>query len=146
MVSEARVLKEGLRSQSSHQHMLRSDETAQIGGGDTAPSPMSYVLAGLGFCLHSVLARFAAIRGLKLDSVQTTIRGFSDLVGLYGDGNTTPGFGEIQYQISIRSSEPKEKIIALVRDFDAYCPVNGTLRRPVKTTPVLSLNGEELLF
>lgn len=31
-------------------HQLRADEPVDVGGGDTAPGPYNYLLAGLGAC------------------------------------------------------------------------------------------------
>jgi uncharacterized OsmC-like protein len=60
------------------------DHPAVLVGSDTAPTPTEWVLHALAACLTAGIANIAAVRGIKLNSVESTIEGDIDLRGILG--------------------------------------------------------------
>ena len=51
-------------------------------GEDEAANPVEYLLAGLAGCVTTSLVAHAAARGVKIDSIESTLEGDIDLQGL----------------------------------------------------------------
>ena len=62
-------------------YMLVCDEPSSLGGSDKGPNPLEFFVSAVGFCENVTFARFAALRGLEFDSLETSIRGHWDRRG-----------------------------------------------------------------
>jgi len=130
--------------------VIRSDEQAEpvYYGKGTAPQPLDIFLAGLGMCMCSIYGEGASDLGLKIDSLEIRVRGDLDLKGIldfdekgYGPG---PGFAKITYTVKIESSEPPERIHALVERVERCCPAHNTVLHGTNCEFNYSLNGSPL--
>ena len=118
------------------------DEPASLGGSDSGMNPVELVLAALGTCQQIVYAAYAAVMGLKLDNVSVEVKGRIDLRGLFGMGeDTPPGYEQIQFETTISSPEPEEKIQQLISLAESRCPVLDIITRPIPVTGKVLLNG-----
>ena len=110
------------------------DEPEALGGGDTAPNPVEYVLAALGSCQEITYRLYADALGIPVDNVSVRLTGTIDLRGLFNvDDTVRPGFREITAEVTIYSPAPAEDIQRLKLIVDRHCPVLDILRNP---TPV----------
>ncbi|HSG91173.1 MAG TPA: OsmC family protein, partial [Pseudomonadales bacterium] len=57
------------------------DEPVEIGGDDSAPSPLAYFAASLAFCTLTQLARVAEVRKIELKNVRMKVTPTFDQVG-----------------------------------------------------------------
>jgi len=92
-------------------------------------------LASLGACQEIIYSAFAAIHGIKLDSVKVEVKGNINLQGLFGlDKNASAGFTDISYETTIQSSASESEIKNLIELVENHCPVLDTLQRPIPIT------------
>lgn len=87
----------------------------------------------------------AAIKNITLDALEFSIRGYFDRRGGRVAGVPNRGFEEIRYETRIQSSEPAERIKELVGEAERHCYILSTLRRAVKISARIVLNGTPLM-
>ena len=87
----------------------------------------------------------AALRDLRIDALEFAIRGYFDRRGGRVAGVPNLGFEEIRYETHIQSPEPPDRIRALVDEAERHCYVLNTLRRAVKISARIILNGTLLM-
>lgn len=125
---------------------LYCDEQIPV-GDDTAPPPLAYFCAGIGFCLMTHLtdiytARKIEIRSLKLEQkvgFQTNLSTMRTL------GHMTEGRTEhIETHVLIESDEPEERIRELMEEAENACMAHFALRNPIPWRSRLLLNGKEV--
>ncbi|RPI08781.1 MAG: OsmC family peroxiredoxin, partial [Actinobacteria bacterium] len=61
-----------------------ADHPAVLVGRDNGPTPVEYLLHALAACLTAGLANIAAARGVNLESIESTVEGDIDLLGILG--------------------------------------------------------------
>lgn len=117
------------------------DEPKQLGGTDTAPNPVEYVLAALGTCQEIVYKAYATVLDIPLDAVKVNVRGSLDLRGLFGiDDKVNSGFEEITYETELISSAEQNKLQELISIVESKCPVLDTLTRSIKVSGNVKIN------
>jgi uncharacterized OsmC-like protein len=109
-------------------HTVRIDEPEQLGGQNTGPNPVEYVLSALGGCLVVLLASFAPAHGVTLTGVRVDVEGDLDPDGFLERADVRPGFSAIRYRIRIDSPSAPADIEALKAHALRVCPVKDTLR------------------
>ncbi len=87
----------------------------------------------------------AALRDITLDGLEFSIRGYFDRRGGRVPDVPNRGFDEIRYETRIQSPEHPDRIKALVAEAERHCYVLSTLRRAVKISARVMLNGELLM-
>ncbi len=116
------------------QFTVTIDEPASLGGTDTAPKPVEYVLAALASCQEITYRAYATALGVPLESVSVTLEGSLDLRGFFAVSDTArPGFTGIRGKVTLKSAASPEDLAKLKAVVDAHCPVLDILRNP---TPV----------
>lgn len=126
---------------------LYCDEQIPI-GDDTAPPPLAYLCAGIGFCLMTHLtdiytARKINIKSMKLEQkvgFQTNLSNMRDL------GHMTEGKTEhIETHVLIESDEPEQRIKDLMEEAENACMAHFALRNPIPWRSVLLHNGKPVI-
>lgn len=85
---------------------VNADEPAVSAGGDSAPNPMEFVLHALASCLTSTMVYHAAVQGIKINSVKSTLSGNMDVRGMLGlSGEVRKGYTHAQVRMLVDSSE-----------------------------------------
>ena len=75
---------------------LDSDEPAIAAGQNSAPNSMEYVLHALATCLTGTLVYHAAVRGIKIESIESSYSGDMDVRGLFGlSDDVRKGFNKV---------------------------------------------------
>ena len=76
----------GLGTEQSHRSSwsFEADHPEVFASEDSGPTPVEYVLVGLASCLTAGIAAVAQNRGIQLNSVQATIEGDMDILGILG--------------------------------------------------------------
>jgi putative redox protein len=119
------------------------DEPAGLGGQDTAPNPVEYILAALGSCQEITYRLYADALGIPLNGVSVQLTGAIDLRGLFNvEQNVRPGYQKIEAEVTLDSPAPEADLARLKDIVDRHCPVLDILRNP--TTVELSLRSGSL--
>lgn len=110
------------------------DEPQALGGTDTAPNPVEYILAALGSCQEITYRLYADALGIPVNRVSVRLEGDIDLRGLFNvDKSIRPGFQGITAEVSIDSPASENDLLRLKGVVDRHCPVLDILQNP---TPV----------
>jgi uncharacterized OsmC-like protein len=118
-----------------HKHVApykaSGDHPAVLCGADAGPTPVEWLLHALASCLTAGLANIAAARGIKLNSVESTIEGDMDLRGILGLSNEVRnGYQGIKVSFEVdgdASAEDLKKLVMQSKDRSAVfdCLTNG---------------------
>lgn len=123
------------------------DEDVPV-GDDTAPPPLAYMCAGIGFCLMTHLTDIYTARKINVKSMRLEQRvGFTtNLSNMRQLGHTTDGRTEhIETHVLIESDEDEATIKALMEEAENACMAHFALRNPIPWRSRLLLNGEEVM-
>ncbi|HEX8735877.1 MAG TPA: OsmC family protein [Pyrinomonadaceae bacterium] len=95
--------------------VLEKDEPPILLGTDRGANPVEYALAALAGCLTTTLVYHAAARGIRIDSIESSLEGDADLRGFLGlDETVRNGLDKIRVRFSIKADAAREKIQELV--------------------------------
>lgn len=110
------------------------DEPAGLGGQDTAPNPVEYILAALGSCQEITYRLYADALGIPLNGVSVRLSGAIDLRGFFNvEERVRPGYQKIEAEVILDSPATDADLARLKDIVDRHCPVLDILRNP---TPV----------
>jgi hypothetical protein len=82
---------------------------------------------------------------MTLDALEFRIRGYFDRRGGRVPDVPNQGFEEIRYDILVQSPESSERVKELVEEGERHCYALNTLRRAVKISGRVMLNGALLM-
>ncbi len=109
--------------------MVEADHPAVLCGGDNAATPVEYLLSALAACITAGICNIASARQIKLTSVDTTIEGDIDLLGLLGlNDGVRNGFNTIRAKVQIEGDAPAEKLARIVEQSVARSAVFDMLK------------------
>ena len=115
----------------SKPHLFVKDEPPILLGKDNGANPVEYLLAGLAGCITTSLVAHAAAKGIKIDSIESTLEGDIDLLGfLQLDENVNPGYRGINISFKIESDASDETLQELIDLAKKASPVANTISRP----------------
>ena len=126
---------DGLKSAVTvRQFRVDVDEPAALGGDDTAPNPVEYVLAALASCQEITYRLYADQLGIPLKNVSVSLSGEIDLRGFFAvDDSVRPGYNAVKGTVTLDSDADASELRRLKAAVDRHCPVLDILRQP---TPV----------
>ena len=104
-------------------HTWTADEPAEVGGGNTAPTPDHLVLAGLGACTAITLKMVATRRQLPLTGIQVELQ-------LNPDGKPASG-NDIVRQIMLQGDLNDDQQAQLLKAANA-CPMHKLLTGEIR--------------
>jgi uncharacterized OsmC-like protein len=119
-----------------HQHKTAftadADHPAILVGEDNGPTPVEYLLHALAACLTAGIANIASARGVALTSVESTVEGDIDLLGIFGLSNEVRnGYQALRVSIDIKGDAPAEKLAEIVAQSKARSAVFDVLTNGV---------------
>jgi uncharacterized OsmC-like protein len=99
-----------MQEMTHHQaHVYDADHPAVLVGADNGPTPVEFVLHALAACLTAGLANIAAARGVNLESVESTVEGDIDLLGILGlSDDVRNGYQGIKVSFKVRGDDPEK--------------------------------------
>jgi uncharacterized OsmC-like protein len=107
----------GANQEISHLHPfeLDADEPPILAGTDKGANPVEHLLNALAACLTTTLVYHAAIRGIKIDELESNLEGDIDLRGFLGLTNEVRrGYQNIRVNFKVKTdAENIEKLKAL---------------------------------
>ena len=118
-----------------------ADHPAVLVGSNQGPTPVEFLLHAIAACLTAGLANIAAVRGITLRRVSSTVEGDIDLLGILGlSDEVRNGYRQIRVRFEIEGDASPQELAALVqrsRNRSAVYDVlaNGTDVQIEVTTP-----------
>jgi len=86
---------------------FEADHPEVLVGEDNAPTPVEFLLHALAACLTSGIANIAAARGVNLTSVESTVEGDVDLLGILGlSDDVRNGYEQIRVSFHLEGDDP----------------------------------------
>lgn len=114
--------------------IVDADEPAVSGGGDSAPNPMEYILHSLASCLTSTMVYHAAVQGIEIKSVESSLAGNMDVRGMLGmSDEVRKGYNHVQVHMLVDSTESA----ATLKELALFSPVHDIISRSLSVDFVL---------
>ena len=102
-----------------------ADEPEILAGGDTGANPVEHLLHALASCLTTSIVAHAAVRGVEIEEIKSTLEGDLDLNGFLGLSPATPkGFTNIRVNFQIKADA---QAMETIRQLPEFSPVFNTL-------------------
>ena len=115
--------------------VLEADEPPVLLGKDKAANPLEYLLHALASCLTTSMVYHAAVRGIHIDEVESSLEGDIDLHGfLELDKNVRNGYQGIRVNFNIKADVPDEKLQEVGQLGPGHSPVFDSLPNGVPVT------------
>lgn len=111
------------------------DEPTSLGGTDTAPNPVEYVLAAFAGCLNVMGNLIAKEMGFELRGLDIRIRGELNPAKLFGTSDAErAGYKQLRVEMVPDCDADPDTLAAWLRTVEARCPVSDNLQHgtPVK--------------
>ncbi|MFL6829070.1 MAG: OsmC family protein [Sphingomicrobium sp.] len=114
-------------------HKIVADEPSALLGRDTAPNPQELLMAALNACMMVGYVAGAALKGIKLQSVEIRTRGELDLRGFLGlSDEVAPGYEALDYEVSITGDGSREEFEEIHRTVMRTSPNYFNVNRPIR--------------
>jgi uncharacterized OsmC-like protein len=114
---------------------LDADHPLQFAAQDRGPTPVEYVLVGLGACLTAGVAAVAQQREIQLRSVSATLTAEMDLHGILGaDPDVRNGFSGVAVAYTIDADATEDEIRAVVAQSQKRSAVYDIVTNPTDVT------------
>jgi uncharacterized OsmC-like protein len=102
-----------------HEHIAPyaydADHPKVLVGEDRGPTPVEFLLHALASCITAGIANIAAIRGVTLTEVESTLEGDIDLQGIFGmSDEVRNGYQRLRATFRIKGDAPPEKLAEIV--------------------------------
>jgi uncharacterized OsmC-like protein len=142
--ADSKLVGDQLQEAKMRDYMLVCDEPSSLGGTDKGPNPLEFFMSAVGFCENVTLARWATVRGLEFDSLETSVRGHWDRRGQGEWEGIEPTFKDFVVETRIASNEPLDKIREVVRTTHMRCPMRASISKIGPVVDKLFVNGTEI--
>lgn len=126
------------------QFVVYSDEGLQLGGGNSAPTPIGYFLLGAGFCTLTQLSRYSEMMKVDIKSARIVVRSRFRTEGSVLKETIKGSAQGFEIDIEVESDDPPERVAAVVRNAEAGCFVMQAIKNPTEVRKIVRLNGEAL--
>ncbi len=109
----------------AHEFELHADEPTMLAGNDEAANPVEHLLHAMAGCFTTSIVAHAAVRGIRIEELESELEGDIDLRGFLGLAPGAPkGFTDIRVKIKVKSDvDNLEKLQRLAE----MSPVYSTL-------------------
>lgn len=117
------------------------DEPAELGGTNTGPNPVEYMIGAYAGCLNVVSHMVAKEMGFNLDSLNIHVEGSLDTAGFLGlDPNVRSGYQEIRVTFEVSTAASKEMLDKWLELVNKRCPVGDNLKNATPVVTTLHVN------
>jgi uncharacterized OsmC-like protein len=120
------------------------DEPPILGGEDAYPQPLTYLVAGVGFCLLTQVVRYAAMLKKTITNVECDCEFDTHIDGSVLRGDVQASVTEFRVHLRIESPESGDDIAHVIRLAKRGCYGEALVRTPVPMVSTCELNGEDL--
>ncbi|MHA1659503.1 MAG: OsmC family protein [Promethearchaeota archaeon] len=110
--------------------IIENDESKELGGSNTASTPMQMLLAALANCLEITALLLFSFSNYKIDAIKVKVKASFDIRSILPDKKAPlPGFYDISYTWYVETEERLKKIERALAKAEKLCPVKGTFSR-----------------
>ena len=121
-------------------HTILADEPHELLGVDSAPNPQELLMAAFNACITVGYVAGAALKGIKLESLEIKTRGQLDLRGFLGlSDSVPPGYENIDYVVSIKGDGSPADFAEIHETVMKTSPNYFNMSRPIKLNGSLSV-------
>jgi uncharacterized OsmC-like protein len=127
----------GLGEEHAHKSTFsyEADHPEVFAAEDKAPTPVEFLLVGLSSCLTAGVAAVAQNRGIQLKSVECTIEGGMNVLGILGgDPEVRNGFSDIRVNYQIDADATPDEIAAIVAQSQKRSAVFDAITNPTNVS------------
>ena len=104
---------------------LHADEPPILAGHDVGANPVEHLLNALAACVTTSMVAHAAVRGIRIESLESELEGDIDLRGFLGlDASVPKGFTDIRVNFRVKT-DPEN--IDTLKKLSTFSPVLNTL-------------------
>lgn len=117
----------GARQEISHKQEfeLHADEPPILAGQDQSPNPVEHLLNALASCVTTSMVAHAAVRGIRIDELESELEGDLDLRGFLGlDPDVSKGYTNIRVKFKVKTDEEN---LSRLKRLAEFSPVYNTL-------------------
>ena len=108
--------------------IVDADEPCVNSGGDSSPNPMEFVLHSLASCLTSTLVYHAAVQGIEIESVESSLEGDMDVRGMLGmSEESRKAFNAVRVRMQVKGAADAETLKELALFSPVYDIVSNSL-------------------
>jgi uncharacterized OsmC-like protein len=121
-------------------HKIVADEPVELLGADSAPNPQELLMAAFNACITVGYVAGAALKGIRLDSLEIKTRGQLDLRGFLGlSDDVPPGYETIAYEVRIKGDGSPEQFEEIHQAVMKTSPNYFNISRPIRVNGTLQL-------
>ena len=121
----------GAKQEIAHRQTFEmdADEPPILAGEDQGANPVEHLLHALASCVTTSMVAHAAVRGIRIEALESELEGDIDLRGFLGLSSDVPkGYTDIRVKFKVKAdAEDIDKLDELAR----YSPVFNTLMTSV---------------
>ena len=122
----------------ARQHRILADEPCELLGTDSAPNPQELLMAAFNACIMVGYVANAALKGIRLDSVEIRTRGTLDLRGFLGlSEQVAPGYETVNYDVDIKGDGSPADFEEIHQAVMKTSPNYFNLSRPIRMNGTL---------
>ncbi|MHB1463013.1 MAG: OsmC family protein [Armatimonadota bacterium] len=115
-------------SVTARSHTFLVDEPPSLGGQDTGPNPVEYLLGALSGCLTVAAHMIAKEVGFTIGTLNIHIEGNLDPSGFMGiNPNVRAGFKSIKAVLKVKSNATHEQLDKWLTMIEHRCPVSDNI-------------------
>ncbi len=115
-------------------HKMIIDQPAYAGGENAGPTPLEYLLTGLGACIMTMIQVGSRRKRVEIRSISMEVEGILDTDGLTGrNPDIRTGFEEIIIKVGLDADLSDEEKLELIKDAEAKCPASDNI---ANATPI----------
>jgi uncharacterized OsmC-like protein len=117
----------GARQEIAHRQTftMDADEPAILAGNDNDANPVEHLLHSLASCLTTSMVAHAAVRGIRIEALESQLEGDIDLRGFLGLADEVPkGYTAIRATFRVKA-HPKD--LPRIAELAKFSPVFNTL-------------------
>ncbi|MDO5495152.1 MAG: OsmC family protein [bacterium] len=120
-------------------------EPVALGGDDSAPTPMDYVVGAFIGCIAVVLELVASEQDIQIESLDLEATGTLDRRGFAGIADVSPHFQALTGTAEVHAPTDAQTLRAVIQEVERRCPAFN-LFKDAGVTPAITwiLNGEVL--
>jgi len=121
-------------------HKIVADEPWELLGADSAPNPQELLMAAFNACIIVGYVAGAAVRGIRLDTLEIKTKGELDLRGFLGlSDHVAAGYEKIEYEVKIKGDGSPSDFEEIHQNVIRTSPNYFNISRPVRVSGTLNI-------